>query len=144
MIDSIIEDCRYIGEYLDYPTKEETELYEEAMDKINWLKSLRPQRYLIPSEEEIEKAAQEWDSKANFNPFYMTMENDKPTGVKQSITTHKESFKAGICWILKSLKGRIQSQWKPSNKQMNALWCNCSPGSVLLSLYNDLKKLKET
>ena len=40
MIDSIIEDCRYIGEYLDYPTKEETELYEEAMDKINWLKSI--------------------------------------------------------------------------------------------------------
>ena len=53
------------------------------------------------SEEEIEKAAQEWDSKANFNPFYMTMENGKPTGVKQHITTHKESFKAGVNWILK-------------------------------------------
>ena len=56
------------------------------------------------SEEEIEKAAQEWDSKANFNPFYMTMEGDKPTGVKQHITTHKESFKAGVNWILKFLR----------------------------------------
>ena len=51
------------------------------------------------SEEEIEKAAQEWDAKANFKPFSMT-----PTGVKQDITTHKESFKAGINWILKSLR----------------------------------------
>jgi len=55
------------------------------------------------SEEEIEKAAQEWESKANFNPFYMTMEGDKPTGVKQDITTHKESFKAGVEWILKKI-----------------------------------------
>ena len=90
-------------------TQEDAALTDNQMD---FLKSLRPQKCLIPSEEEIEKAAQEWDSKANFNPFYMTMENGKPTGVKQSITTHKESFKAGVNWILKSLRC-----WKPSDEQ---------------------------
>lgn len=109
---------------------------------INWLQSLKDGVQSTKqewNEEEIEKAAQEWDSKANFNPFYMTMEGDKPTGVKQHITTHKESFKAGVNWILKSLK-----RWKPSDEQMEALWCNCSDGSVLISLYNDLKKLKDS
>ena len=68
-----------------------------------WLKSLRPQNTWKPSDDEIEKASQEWDSKAIFNPFYMTMDGDKPTGVKQDITTHKESFKAGVEWILKKI-----------------------------------------
>ena len=131
-----------IIDFLWYNRKGDTDtIYQQEQD-IDWLKSLRPQRYLIPSEKEIEKAAQEWDSKANFNPFYMTMENGKPTGVKQSITTHKESFKAGVNWILKFLKPR--SIWKPSDKQMNVLWCHCSEGSVLMSLYNDLKKLKDS
>ena len=78
------------------------------------------QKSVTWSEEEIEKAAQEWDSKANFNPFYMTMESDKPTGVKQHITTHKESFKAGVNWILKSLKGRVQSkqEWSEEDEEI--------------------------
>lgn len=73
---------------------------------IDWLKSIKSRISLKQewSEEEIEKAAQEWESKAILNPFYMTMEGGKPTGVKQSITTHKESFKAGINWILKFLR----------------------------------------
>lgn len=71
----------------------------------NWLKSIKSRISLKQewSEEEIEKAAQEWESKAIFNPFYMTMDGDKPTGVKQDITTHKESFKAGVEWILKKI-----------------------------------------
>ena len=68
-----------------------------------WLKSLRPQNTWKPSDDEIEKASQEWESKAIFNPFYMTMDGDKPTGVTQDITTHKESFKAGVKWILKKI-----------------------------------------
>ena len=101
---------------------------------IDWLKSLRPQKCLIPSEEEIEKAAQEWDSKANFNPFYMTTEGGKPTGVKQSITTHKESFKAGIYWILKSLQDRVQSkqEWSDVDKD------------ILSRIIDDLKFLRDT
>ena len=83
------------------------------------LKELKKQKSTEWSEEEIENAAQEWDSKANFNLFYMTMDGDKPTGVKQDITTHKESFKAGVNWILKSL--RLQKQWKPSKEQIVAL-----------------------
>ena len=168
----------------------------------DWLKSLRPQKCLIPSEEEIEKAAQEWDSKANFNPFYMTMENDKPTGVKQSITTHKESFIAGVNWILKSIRPQNkcaynpykavvesiaemckhydkashsglrdfydnvkvkckdaqeydkmfpQTQWKPSDEQMEALDWQVENTSVsswqykaTKELMEDLKKLKES
>lgn len=71
----------------------------------NWLKSIKSRISLKQewSEEEIEKAAQEWESKAIFNPFYMTMDGDKPTGVTQDITTHKESFKAGVEWILKKI-----------------------------------------
>lgn len=43
---------------------------------------------------------------------------------------------------LKSL--RPQNRWKPSDEQMMALLYHCSNGSVLSSLYNDLKKLKES
>jgi hypothetical protein len=82
------------------------------LQDIVWLKSLKdriqPQQRQEWSEEEIEKAAQEWDSKANFNPFYMIMDGGKPTDVKQDITTHKESFKAGVNWILKSLRPQSQ------------------------------------
>lgn len=93
--------------------KEFTEWFSLLKDRV------LPQPKQEWSEEEIEKAAQEWDSKANFNPFYMTMDGDKPTGVKQDITTHKESFKAGVNWILKFLKP--QNTWKPSDEQMEAL-----------------------
>ncbi len=75
----------------------------------------------------------------------MTMDGDKPTGVKQDITTHKESFKAGVNWILKSV--RPQNHWKPSKEQMQALLSKEEGWpprqKVLESLYNDLKKLKE-
>ena len=126
-------------------TQEDAALTDNQM---NFLKSLRPQKCLIPSEEEIEKAAQEWDSKANFNPFYMTMDGDKPTGVKQDITTHKESFKAGLNWILKFL--RPQNTWKPSDEQMVVLELASkyervfTPKqiSVLIDLKEQLKKLK--
>ena len=50
-----------------------------------------------------------------------------------------DSYKK-INW-LKSL--RPQNRWKPSEEQMMALLYHCSNGSVLSSLYNDLKKLKE-
>lgn len=50
---------------------------------------------------------------------------------------------------LKSLKDRVQpqKQWKPSDEQMKFLWKyaeqNNYDGSILTSLYNDLKKLRE-
>ena len=65
-------------------------------------------------------------------------------GHSEIISDLKEMYRERIDW-LQSLKGRVQpqNQWKPNDLQMSALWCECSPGSVLLSLYNDLKKLKE-
>ena len=76
------------------------------------------------------------------------MEGNKPNGVKQDITTHEESFKAGVNWILKSL--RPQSRWKPSDEQMEALYkaskneyLNADQYDVLSELWNNLKKLKE-
>ena len=57
-----------------------------------------------------------------------------------------------INW-LKSLKDRVhpQSQWKPSDEQMEALHdmnltgniSYAGQGQTLIELYNDLKKLKE-
>lgn len=58
-----------------------------------------------PVSEDLEKAANDWDEKASFNPFYMVMNGDKPIGVKQDITTHADSFKAGAKWQKKQMLG---------------------------------------
>jgi hypothetical protein len=114
-------------------SEEDEEVFQIAIDTLveagqhdsaNWLQSLKGRVGCEAncttikkwSEEEIEKAAQEWDSKANFNPFYMTMEGDKPTGVKQHITTHKESFKAGVNWILK-YGVQPKQEWSEEDEQ---------------------------
>ena len=53
-----------------------------------------------------------------------------------------EPTKKGFIDFINRLKSlRPQSQWKPSDEQMMALLYYCSNGSVLTSLYNDLKKL---
>lgn len=83
------------------------EFYEEYQGNI-------PNRPMIPSiyagkildllqeeliSEELEKAANEWDAKASFTPFYMALDDKgNPNGVKQDYTTHAESFKAGAKW----------------------------------------------
>lgn len=41
MFQSVLIDCSYCGDFPDYPTKEEQELYDEAMDKTDWLKSIK-------------------------------------------------------------------------------------------------------
>lgn len=49
--------------------------------------------------EDLEKAANEWDAKASFNPFYMALDSySNPYEVKQDYTTHAKSFKAGAQW----------------------------------------------
>lgn len=133
-----------------YLIRREPYCENDAEPIVDWLKSLkdrvRPKQEW--SEEEIEKAAQEWDSKANFNPFYMTMEGGKPTGVKQHITTHKESFKAGVNWILNSL--RPQNHWKPSEGDIiileKVIKGELEPKvfqATLQGILEQLKKLKE-
>lgn len=54
MLDSIILDCSYCGDFPDYPTKEESELYDECLKKIDWLKSLKDRYTWKPSEEQLE------------------------------------------------------------------------------------------
>lgn len=49
--------------------------------------------------EELEEAANKWDTEASFNPFYMVLDNNgNPNEVRQDYTTHAESFKAGAKW----------------------------------------------
>ena len=52
-----------------------------------------------------------------------------------------------IAWLEKQCKQKPQSQWKPSAEQMKFLWRyaeqNNYDGSILTSLYNDLKKLRQ-
>lgn len=51
MLDSIIEEVRYIGDFPDYPTKEENELYDECLAKVEWLKSLKYRVHPQPKQE---------------------------------------------------------------------------------------------
>ena len=52
-----------------------------------------------PVSEDLDKAANEWDAKASFTPFYMALDNNgNPYEIKQDYTTHAESFKAGAKW----------------------------------------------
>ena len=52
-----------------------------------------------PVSENLEIAANEWDAKASFTPFYMALDgNGNPYEIKQDYTTHAESFKAGAKW----------------------------------------------
>ena len=48
---------------------------------------------------DLEEAATKWNETASFQPFYMQLDcKGNPCDVKQDITTHKESFKAGAEW----------------------------------------------
>ena len=53
MLDSIIGEVRYIGDFPDYPTKEEDELYDKCLAKVEWLKTLKQRCTWKPSEEQM-------------------------------------------------------------------------------------------
>ena len=62
-----------------------------------------------PVSEDLEKAANEWDAKASFTPFYMALDDKgNPYEVRQDYTTHAESFKAGAEWQKANL-------WRPTD-----------------------------
>lgn len=74
----------------------ETRCKEEAYDEVLAILDTIQEE---PVSEDLEKAANEWNAKASFTPFYMTLDNKgNPNGVKQDYTTHAESFKAGAEW----------------------------------------------
>lgn len=59
-------------------------------------------------EKDLDEAANEWDAKASFTPFYMTLDDKgNPNGVKQDYTTHAESFKAGAKWQIAKLMTNV-------------------------------------
>ena len=59
-------------------------------------------------EKDLDEAANEWDAKASFTPFYMTLDDKgSPNGVKQDYTTHAESFKAGAKWQIAKLMTNV-------------------------------------
>ena len=101
-------------------------MYEEMKITIDWLKSLRPQ------------PKQKWteEDKEMFKSLKTLLNNT-------SCYSCTEGVDKILAW-LKSLKQKYT--WKPSDKQMEALFvllptvCNSNPA---FSLYNDLKKLKE-
>ncbi len=63
--------------------------------------------------EDLEEAASEWDKAASFQPFYMQLDcKGNPCEVKQDITTHKESFKAGAEWQKKQMKEALQTEYE--------------------------------
>ena len=53
MLQSIIDDVMPGGECPDYPNEEERKYYYEWQEKVDWLKSLRPQKHWKPSDEQI-------------------------------------------------------------------------------------------
>jgi hypothetical protein len=64
-------------------------------DILGYIDSLQKE----PVSEDLEKAANEWDAKASFTPFYMALDDKgNPYEVRQDYTTHAESFKAGAKW----------------------------------------------
>ena len=65
-----------------------------------------------PVSEDLERAANEWNAKASFNPFYMILDdNGNPYEVKQDYTTHAESFKAGAKWQKEQLMKDAMDGW---------------------------------
>jgi len=67
-----------------------------------------------PANEELEKAANEWNAKASFTPFYMALDdNGRPNGVRRNYTTHAESFKAGAKWQFERINEALLSEVLP-------------------------------
>lgn len=68
---------------------------------------------------DLEEAATKWDKTASFQPFYMQLDcNGKPCGVKQDITTHKDSFKAGAEWQKQQMKEALQTEYEKGRFDM--------------------------
>ena len=102
----IEEELWYPGDFPDYPSKEESELYDDCQRRLNWfknkLKSLRPQ------------PKQEWsDEDENMRNLIIETLDDN-----SHYFPFKETKKKMMDW-LKSL--RPQSHWKPSEEQMTNL-----------------------
>ena len=133
LLNSIIEDVMPYGECPDYPTDEERECYYYGNKKVEFLKSLRPQNTTV-TDEELAQAKKDAYNDALDKIEYHSGE-----------PTFDDGWSAAI-WYLKKKNAQPQNTWKPSDEQMEIIYKyseqNNYDGSVLTSLYRDLKKLK--
>lgn len=124
----------------------------DITETINWLKSLKSRVLLYPvsveyNEDDIDNIADTFIPE----PVWNALEESEGEGSNAAAYDYSQMiamFKAGVHW-LKSLKDRIQQQWKPSNEQMNGLkeaieflGCTKTRREQLQSLYEQLKKLR--
>lgn len=85
-----------------------TEYGKEYQAEVDWLKSLQERYAWKPSEEQLkeglDEAAHDWDIHASVNPISMIMDRGRPIGTYEHITSHADSFKKGVEWIINKLK----------------------------------------
>lgn len=87
---------------------------EERVKYCKYCSAACEGRVKEPVNEELEIAANEWNAKASFTPFYMTLDdNGNPNGVKQDYITHAESFKAGAKWQFEKINEALLSEVLP-------------------------------
>ena len=128
------EDEKILDEIIDeyetraYNAAEESYLKDDCWDKAKWLKSLKEK---IQQKQELN----------NEDIKIIKMIEDCLSFYKMTHCATLPSVETCIDW-LKSLK---PNHWKPSEEQLNevkeAIGITGTNGIVLLSLYNDLKKL---
>lgn len=106
---------------------------KDVRETLIWLKSLRPQNTTV-TDEELAQAKKDAYNDALDKIEYHSGE-----------PTFDDGWSAAI-WYLKKKNAQPQNTWKPSEEQMEVLYKyaeqNNYDGSVLTSLYRDLKKLK--
>ena len=85
---------------------------EPIVKEITW-KDVNTYDIEEPASKDLEEAASEWDKTASFQPFYMQLDcKGNPCDVKQDITTHKESFKAGAEWQKQQMNEALQTEYE--------------------------------
>lgn len=132
MFDAIIADIQFTQKAHNHEVNQV--VYEREID---WLKSLKDRVKL--------QLNQEWSQVDEIGL------GDALCAIKQARTIAKDENDMGNIWYaekwLKSIKDRVQPQWKPSEEQMDNLSRAFNGAtyqvSLLRKLYQDLKKLME-
>ena len=121
----IEEELWYPGDFPDYPSKEESELYDDCQRRLDWFKNKLKSLRLQPK--------QEWS-------------NEEKGILMECISVLQNSSHWVLADKLKSLRPRLS--WKPSEEQMKWLKdvietvpLTCRQQLPLESLYADLQKL---
>lgn len=108
----IEEELWYPGDFPDYPSKEESELYDDCQRRLNWFKNkLKSLRTQSKKELSIEKAIQWLD-----DTFYF-LDNSSGRGRDCEITTHDfDSLEEMYDSFRKAVTVDSEPSWKPSEE----------------------------